>query len=173
MRERMRWRCPKKNHKNIRSETTHNNSHLITPSRSQSVRRDNETAFGCSTKWSLGEKDSQERKEEEKKNRNTHGKYVRKQTTNMNQELKLKFINADRLQRQPQEHTHLLVHTCECIEHARLEFKMRANILGAASLHNRSHLSILFACHIPYILKNQIDPTQIHTHTRTHPASDC
>lgn len=29
-------------------ETAHNNSHLITPSRSQSVRRDNETAFGYS-----------------------------------------------------------------------------------------------------------------------------
>ena len=30
--------------------------------------------------------------------------------------------------------------------------EMQVNIFGVASLHNRSHLSILFVCHIPFIL---------------------
>lgn len=67
-------------------------------------------------------------------------------------------MQADCSNRNALEHTHL-VHACERIKHARSSkhSEMQTN---ASLLHNRSHLSILFACHIPSMLENQTETIQ-------------
>lgn len=134
-------------HQNARLHShIYNNSHLITPSRSLNWCGATTKRASVTNKITAHRKKFGERVHTKKK-----GKYVRKQTTNMNQELKLNFINALRIvavKRNTHTHTH-----STCLYHH--DHGTYTNMhFGVALLHNRSHLSILFACHIPFMLEN-------------------
>lgn len=126
-------------HQNAR---LYNNSHLITPSRSESVRRDNGMGFGYKQK-------QYERRRKTTTPKRRNGNDARKQTTNMNQELKLNILKCGN------RNTHIRLLLCN-VHLWTCTLVMQGKYFGVASLHNRSHLFILFACHIPFILENLV-----------------
>lgn len=110
-------------------ETAHNNSHLITPSLDLNrCGATTERAVLPQTKRTE-QKQTNAPNERRERERKTHrqGKYVRKQTTNMNQELKLEIYKCgSRLQ---QEHTHFGARHSAHFEHARSCEPSQANQL--------------------------------------------
>lgn len=160
----------KKNHKNIRSETTHNNSHLITPSRSQSVRRDNETAFGCSTKWSLGEKDSQERKEEEKKIQKHTRKVCEKANDKYESGIKVEIYKCRPIAATATG-THTFIGAYMRVHRARTLRIQDASKYFGCCIAAQSIPFIYIVCLSHSVHTQKSDRPDTNTHT--HPASDC